>query len=200
MERTVLGIIQVDARQVLHDGLRKELVQQVSAAMHTTLVFVNGKTGTASATQADVRTDLDRCLKRLAKVMDGFRRSVEYLQDYVDLAGLKMWQEELSRIVNYNIEQECNRYLKKKVLDHDSAYQSTVVPIPKFPVPDQCGALNAAAANFMGRTLNCLLALTDPSSTVFGPEAIGWFTPDGDEVATCGGRSFLWVNFDDSQS
>lgn len=39
--------------------------------------------------------------------MDGFGRSVEYIQDYVDMAGLKMWQEELGRIVNCNIEQEC---------------------------------------------------------------------------------------------
>ena len=82
MERTVLGIIQVDARQILHDGLRKELVRQVSRAMHATLVFVNPKTNTASSTQVDVRTDLDRCLKKLGKVMDGFRRSVEYLQVY----------------------------------------------------------------------------------------------------------------------
>ena len=99
----------------------------------------------------------------------------------MDLAGLKMWQEELSRIVNYNIEQECNRYLKKKVLDHDSVYQSKVVPIPRFNVPNNVGAINSSAANFMGRTLNCLLALTDPTSTTFGPEAIGWFTQDGDE-------------------
>jgi len=80
MERTVLGIIQVDARQILHDGLRKELVRQVSRAMHATLVFVNPKTNTASSSQVDVRSDLDRCLKKLGKVMDGFRRSVEYLQ------------------------------------------------------------------------------------------------------------------------
>lgn len=58
----------MDARSVLHDGLRKELVRQVSAAMHKTLVFVNEKTGTASATQADVRADFDRCMKRLGKV------------------------------------------------------------------------------------------------------------------------------------
>ena len=27
------------------------------------------------------------------------------MQDYIDLAGLKIWQEELSRVVYYNIEQ-----------------------------------------------------------------------------------------------
>jgi len=189
MEKTVLGIIQVDARQILHDGLRKELVRQVSAAMHATLVFTNDKTQTASTTQADVRVDFEKAMKQLQKLMEGFRRSIEYIQDYVDMAGLKMWQEELARIVNYNIEQECNRYLKKKVLDHNSKYQSKVIPIPRFPVPPAAsGAINTQAVNFMGRAMNCLLACTDPSQTTYGPEAIAWFTSDGTEV--CGIKAF----------
>ena len=122
--------------------------------------------------------------------MDGFRRSIEYVQDYVDMAGLKMWQEELARIINYNIEQECNRYIKKKVLDHNSKYQSKVIPIPRFAVPGakEHGVLNSDAVNFMGRVMNCLLALTDPSATVYAPEAIGWFSADGEEV--CGIKTF----------
>jgi WASH complex subunit strumpellin len=178
----------VDARQILHDGLRKELVRQVSAAMHATLVFKNDKTGQASVTQGEVRADFERTMKQLSKQMDGFRRSIEYIQDYVDMAGLKMWQEELARIVNYNIEQECNRYLKKKVLDHNSKYQSKVIPIPRFAVPTNAGAINSQAVNFMGRAMNCLLAMTDPSSTIYGPEAIAWFMADGTEV--CGDKTF----------
>lgn len=47
--------------------------------------------------------------------MDGFRRSFEYVQDYVGVYGLKIWQEEVSRIINYNVEQESNSFLKHKV-------------------------------------------------------------------------------------
>lgn len=54
-------------------------------------------------------------MNALAVRMVAFRRSIEYVQDYIDLAGLKIWQEELSRVIYYNIEQECNRFLKKKV-------------------------------------------------------------------------------------
>lgn len=54
-------------------------------------------------------------LRELGARMDGFRRSFEYIQDYVDIYGLKIWQEELSRIVNYNVEQECNSFLRTKV-------------------------------------------------------------------------------------
>ncbi len=47
--------------------------------------------------------------------MDAFKRSFEYIQDYVDMHGLKIWQEEVSRIINYNVEQECNSFLRVKV-------------------------------------------------------------------------------------
>ena len=47
--------------------------------------------------------------------MDGFRRSFEYIQDYINIYGLKIWQEEVSRIINYNVEQECNSFLREKV-------------------------------------------------------------------------------------
>uniref|UniRef100_A0A2K5ZUV7 WASH complex subunit 5 n=1 Tax=Mandrillus leucophaeus TaxID=9568 RepID=A0A2K5ZUV7_MANLE len=45
-------------------------------------------------------------LKELGATMDGFHRSFEYIQDYVNIYGLKIWQEEVSRIINYNVEQE----------------------------------------------------------------------------------------------
>ena len=51
--------------------------------------------------------------------MDAFKRSFEYIQDYVNIQGLKIWQEELSRIVNYNVEQECNSFLRVKVSGYD---------------------------------------------------------------------------------
>ena len=62
--------------------------------------------------------------------MSIFLQSFEYIQDYIACYGLKLWQvlseqwlrvecrgfqEEFSRIINYNVEQECNRFLKKKV-------------------------------------------------------------------------------------
>lgn len=38
-----------------------------------------------------------------------------YLKDYVNIYGLKIWQEEIMRIINYNVEQECNSFLRQKV-------------------------------------------------------------------------------------
>ena len=184
MEMTSLGIIKVDARQILQDGLRKELVRQVSQAMHSTIDF------SASANGGDLTEAFERAMGQLSGQMKGFRRSIEYIQDYVDMAGLKMWQEEVARIINYNIEQECNLYLKKKVLDVNSKYQSKVIPIPRFPPSP--GPLSAKSVNFMGRILNAIMAMTNPATTIFAPEAIGWYTSDGNEV--CGIRTFALLN------
>lgn len=89
--------------------------------------------------------------------MDGFRRSFEYIQDYVNIYGLKIWQEELSRIVNYNVEQECNSFLRTKVADWESMFQSTVIPIPRFAPVDGTNAVN-----FIGRLTREILRITDP--------------------------------------
>ena len=39
--------------------------------------------------------ELEPKLKALAERMNGFRRSFEYIQDYVNIYGLKIWQEEV---------------------------------------------------------------------------------------------------------
>lgn len=62
-----------------------------------------------------LQTELRPRLKDLGNRMDAFKRSFEYIQDYVNIYGLKIWQEEVSRIINYNVEQECNSFLRTKV-------------------------------------------------------------------------------------
>ena len=61
------------------------------------------------------KEEIDKVMQELAQSMSAFRRSIEYLQDYIDLPGLKMWQDEMNRVFSFNIEQECNRFLKKKI-------------------------------------------------------------------------------------
>ena len=106
MKSTLVGVIKIDPKKLLEDGIRKELVTRVAAAFHNALVF----------NQKGVSNDLPQVLLRLSSKTDGFRRSFEYIQDYLNIFGLKMWQEEVMRIINYNVEQECNTFLRQKVL------------------------------------------------------------------------------------
>mmetsp|Transcript_16583 Transcript_16583/g.22822 ORF Transcript_16583/g.22822 Transcript_16583/m.22822 type:complete len:460 (-) Transcript_16583:75-1454(-) len=152
------------------------------------------------------RQEIDTNMSRLASTLDGLKRSIEYLQDYIGIAGLKIFQQEFGRIINYNTEQEANRYLKRKTLDNASRYQSKSIPIPRFP-SIQVGPSSSSSShqleetetvNFMGRVMCSLLNLTDAARTVYAPECSAWFlhSPSSKDQKTsvtsevCGIRTF----------
>jgi WASH complex subunit strumpellin len=133
MKSALIGCVAVDSKQLLEDGIRKELVKQIVAALHHQLQFgIKTSDIKATGTGCD-NSELVIRLDRLSQQIDGFRRSFEYIQDYVNIYGLKIWQEEFSRIIYFHVEQECNTYLKKKIFDHESIYQSKSIPIPIYP-------------------------------------------------------------------
>ncbi|XP_020632450.1 WASH complex subunit 5-like [Orbicella faveolata] len=158
MKTTLVGIIKIDPKQLLEDGIRKELVRQVASALHMGLTF----SPKAKQSELSIR------LKELGGRMDGFRRSFEYIQDYINIYGLKIWQEEVSRIINYNVEQECNSFLREKVHDWQSVYQSTTIPIPKFPPVDE-------SVNFIGRLAREILRITDTRTTCYIDQMGAWY-------------------------
>uniref|UniRef100_A0A8C5PIQ2 WASH complex subunit 5 n=1 Tax=Leptobrachium leishanense TaxID=445787 RepID=A0A8C5PIQ2_9ANUR len=158
MKTTLVGIIKVDPKQLLEDGIRKELVRRVALALHKGLIF-NPRVKPS---------ELLPKLKEMAATMDGFHRSFEYIQDYVSIYGLKIWQEEVSRIVNYNVEQECNNFLRTKIQDWQSMYQSTHIPIPKFPPVDE-------SVTFIGRLCREILRITDPKVTCYIDQMNTWY-------------------------
>jgi WASH complex subunit strumpellin len=182
MEKTLVGVIQVDPRQILEEGLRRELVRRIADAFHRCLQF-----RTLSV------EEISTALERLAATLDGLKNSIQYIQDYIDMPGLKIYQQEIARVINYNTEQEANRYLKKKTFDASSQFQSMTIPIPRFPPQDKDPS---SSTTFMGRILYALLVLTDASNTVYVPECSGWLrhpAPDqkkGQTVEVCGIHTF----------
>lgn len=127
--------------------------------------------------------DFESCLRQLGARLSGIRQSIEYIQDYINTYGLKMWQEELSRIVNYNVEQECNEFLKKKVYDWQSEYQSEAIPIPLFDRPKHPD--QAKFANFTGRVVNELLRHSSPLTSIYAPFKQGWFSLNDNKETVC---------------
>ncbi|XP_028609672.1 WASH complex subunit 5 isoform X1 [Grammomys surdaster] len=158
MKTTLVGIIKVDPKQLLEDGIRKELVKRVAFALHRGLIF----------NPRAKPSELMPKLKELGATMDGFHRSFEYIQDYVNIYGLKIWQEEVSRIINYNVEQECNNFLRTKIQDWQSMYQSTHIPIPKFAPVDE-------SITFIGRLCREILRITDPKMTCYIDQLNTWY-------------------------
>ncbi|XP_046807236.1 WASH complex subunit homolog 5 isoform X2 [Lucilia cuprina] len=166
MEKTLVGVIELDPKQLLEDGIRKELVKHLANALNVGLIF------SANAKQKNATVELETKLAQLAKTMDGYRRSFEYIQDYLNVHGLKILQQELTRVINYNVEKECNAFLRNKIQDWQSQYQSTTIPIPTFP-PLQ-GDLSKSN-NFIGRLAFEILQCTDPQNTIYLDLKAAWY-------------------------
>ncbi|RNF03089.1 WASH complex subunit strumpellin [Trypanosoma rangeli] len=162
MESTLVGVIQVDSHQLLEDGIRKELVRQITHMLHHSLLFDRNNPISASL--------FDNELAGLAQKLNGIRASFEYIQDYVNVHGLRIWLEEFSRIVNFNVEMECNTFMQKKLYPWKSQYQSDSIPIPYFPRTKE-----KMAYSFLGRILQHLLMMTDPMRSVFLTAYGSWY-------------------------
>ncbi|KAJ8965671.1 hypothetical protein NQ314_003953 [Rhamnusium bicolor] len=95
-------------------------------------------------------------------------RMMKNTLDYINVNGLKIWQEEVTRIINYNVEQECNGFLRNKIHAWQSVYQSRYVPIPLYPPTDN-------SVNFIGRLAREVIRLTDPRNSVYLDQTSTWY-------------------------
>ena len=163
MQTTLVGVVKVEPKRLLDDGIRKELVLRLATSLDHLIGNAGGR--------IDV---MRRQLQLLAETLDGFRRSFQYIQDYIHVQGLKLWQEEFIRIINFHVELECNALLlNTKAFDPSrSVYQSRECPIPLFTPKDKF------SVTFIGRLARDLLALTDCTKTFYVPSAQTWYDAD----------------------
>ena len=183
MDTTLLGVIKVDPRQILTDGIRKHLVDQISSALYGSLAF-DMRTGKGRDPKASMAT----ALRTLTTSLASFKSAFEYVQDYIRVYGLRMWQEEFTRCIGFAAEQECNRYVKRPILPGASSFQTLASPLPLNPRPPPGDVSPAFVITYMGRLAEALLALTRPTHALHGPGPTGggWYDPAGRELAGVG--------------
>lgn len=183
MDKTLFGIIQVDPKNLLEDGIRKELVRTIAHCMNDILVF-----------PLPLRIEqFESVLEQLARTLNGYKRSFEYISDYVTVYGLKIWQEEFSRIINFFVEQECAVFLHQEIYYWQSQFWDEHIPIPLL----EQGSAAAAAAdagkkkkkdpisgskNFVGRLTHALLAHVDYRTAIYLDGYSAWYSRDGREL------------------
>lgn len=185
METTTMGIIEVDPKKLLEDGVRNQLVKTIATVFNKALTFpLAASSSSSSSAQMSARmNDFEMRLTDVSMQIDGLKQSFEYVQDYIGIYGLKIWQEEIQRMANFYVEQECNSFLKKKVFEWQSEYQNEAAPIPLFPPTDN------RSVTFIGRVTRELIELTSPSRCIYSTRHTAWIdTQLKTEVA--GGRLF----------
>ncbi|XP_044738759.1 WASH complex subunit 5 [Chrysoperla carnea] len=162
MDTTLVGVISIEPRRLLEDGIRRELIKNVSQAFHNNLMFNPKSKG----------TELETKLATLAEIIDGYRRSFEYIQDYVNINGLKIWHEEISRLMSYAVEQECllitqGCYFQDWVMNFgDFTNEYNIVLSP---------STDTNSANFMGSLAREIEKFVNPRNTIYLNSTVSWY-------------------------
>ncbi|KAL0245346.1 hypothetical protein GEMRC1_009425 [Eukaryota sp. GEM-RC1] len=153
MQKTLVGIIEVDPKSLLEDGVEAELISKLCHSINETLVFKK-------------KDPVDFCEKFeiLDSETNSLRTALEYIQDYISIYGLKMWQKVMSRIIYFHVEQECNLFLRDKVYSWDSKYQSEVAPIPRLEKKD------ITCETFVGRIVKAIFEIIESKKVFFSSE------------------------------
>jgi WASH complex subunit strumpellin len=98
MKETMIGDLKMHPQQLLEEGLRKELVRQISFAMHDHLQFSISSERSKKALRSRHQVFLDN-LNLLARRVEGFRSAIIWLQDFLRIDGLDIYLQESTRVI-----------------------------------------------------------------------------------------------------
>lgn len=169
MNATLMGVITVDPKQMLEEGIRKQLVNMIIKTLYSIIVTQKHVAATADSFRSLVQ--------KVGKTIRVIRDSFEYMSDYISIDGLHIWHVEYSRVICFLVEQDCNRYLPRKVSPQSSVYQSSIIPI----VIPRTRLLRHHTC--ISELVNQLIELTKPPKSVYCAIIGGWLSPkSGDEI------------------
>lgn len=95
MESYLLGVIQVNPREILEAGIKKQLVRLLANILEGALVK---DTPTSQAFQNKISL--------LSIKLESFKLSLEYVQDFVHIYGLKMFYEQFQKLMHCYVDME----------------------------------------------------------------------------------------------
>lgn len=126
LDKTMMGLIELDPKEILVDGIRKELGKTLDSMLHESFIFQRKFDGGSET--------LEHKLELVRDKFTGLKRSIEYIQDFLNIEGEKIWREELTRIINYAVEKESTRLVTKKYVTElmeaqDKYHVPTFIPV-----------------------------------------------------------------------
>lgn len=196
MPDTPIGLMRIDSKRMLEDGLRRELYKSMFNCIQDTLSFEMPAKSQSNLIQ--LSDNLLGRLGRLDSILNSYKRSFEYVQDFLSIYGLKMWQEELSRIVRASVDQsmanllngvpsrvDLNQldgfdYLETKSVRSGTttAKARSIISTNLQPQSISVTSNNNSTTtdpSFMVRVLNEIIKITNPRETIYDEQASAWF-------------------------
>ena len=169
MEKTLVGVIEVDPKIILEKGIRTELLKLLASTFHNYIDFKAN----------DNKIALDKKLNELIVRISSIRKSFIYIQDYININGNKMWCEEMNKLINYYVEIEANKFLARKIKQKNDFYDNTkdLAP-PRYPPLKT----SPESPTFLGRLTRFILNLTSPKNSIFCPANFTWYDKNNNEI------------------
>lgn len=165
----VLGVIRVEPRHVLMDGLRRSLVQKIED-MFAAVDFPGMRASNVR------QRDFISPLADLASASASLSRSFENVQDYVGCSAWQMWHAEHARILRFYLHMELQILVRRRMPPASSCIHFD--PVCPVLFPDATYRRNRASASgseasalggsVLSRVAAALLAITSASATVGG--------------------------------
>lgn len=117
--------------------------------------------------------DFGEKFARLKDNFVGLKRSIEYIEDFLNVQGEKIWREELTRIIQKSVDKEAVRLVSKRIAaDIDSNDGADYVP--DFEPVDENDA------TFMGRLLRQITRSLDKGFYLDSQST--WYTYEGKQL------------------
>ena len=153
LDKVLMSVTEIEPKEILIDGLRKELCKKMANMLHQEFIFKDlesTSTGIDHSKQGAMGEFgvYEAKFLRIKANFVGLKRSIEYIQDFLNVQGEKIWREELSRIVDFAVEKEATRLVSKKLdlnIDDENTYKPEFDPVDTL---DQ---------TYMGRLLRNIL-------------------------------------------
>jgi WASH complex subunit strumpellin len=101
MKETFIGDLKMNPQEILEEGLRKELIRQVSSALHSHLQFAIRSMKNFKSIQSTHANMIDT-LRKLSRRMQCFQRAIIWLQDFLRMDGLEIYLQESTRVIWWN--------------------------------------------------------------------------------------------------
>ena len=94
LDKVLMGVIEIDPKEILVDGLRKELSKKLAGMLHDGFIFdyktlkavLDGKPLPEGTVMGDFGL-LEAKFKNIKIKFRGLQRSVEYISDFLNVAG-----------------------------------------------------------------------------------------------------------------
>lgn len=175
LDKVLMGVTEIEPKEILIDGLRKELCKKMASMLHSEFIFKEADLTTTNVDHSKQGAMgefgvYEAKFLRLKANFVGLKRSIEYIQDFLNVQGEKIWREELSNIVDHAVEKEAQRLVNRKYSSNidDDSYRPEFDPVD---TEDQ---------TFMGRLLRNILAQMDRGFYLDTQST--WYDPAGKQV------------------